>query len=104
MDVIKSNLTLLKPEVLLRFRLCTDAEHPTDMPLSPDTWVDFDTAFGPHFQSGTEHHLLRLGPECPDNWYVVAKEPYLNQTTHPNYGDKKLLMATLYLKPVDATA
>jgi len=101
MNTLKSNPTLLKPEVLLQFRLCPDANHPTDTPLAPDAWVDFDTAFGPQFQLGTEHNLIGLSPERQAHRYVVAKTPFLHQIpAPPGLPVEKISLATLYLEPV----
>ena len=95
MNTLKSNPTLLKPEVLLRFMLDTDQQ--ADRVLAPDTWVDFDTAFGPQFQVGTEHTLTLLSPPSQERCFRVSKPPFLEQ--FPSADGRLMPMTTLYLAP-----
>ena len=97
MNTLKTSPTLLKPEVLLRFVLATDATHSSDNLLAPDTWVDFDTAFGPQFQKDTEHTLTLLSPPNQATAFRVTRTPFLEQFSFKN--GKTIPMTTLYLAP-----
>ena len=97
MNSLKTHPALLKPEVLLRFVLVTDTPTDTERPLAPDTWVDFDTAFGPQFQRGTEHTLTLLSPPNQATAFRVTKTPFLEQVSYKN--GKVVPMTTLYLAP-----
>lgn len=97
MNALKTHPALLKPEVLLRFVLATDAVSATEETIAPDTWVDFDTAFGPQFQRGTEHTLTLLSPPNQAIAYRVTKTPFLKQVAYKN--GRVIPMTTLYLAP-----
>jgi len=101
MNMLKGNATLLKPEVLLRFMLYSNGNYQRSIQLAPDAWVDFDTAFGPDFQPGTEHKVTLLNPERKAVPYVVvvAKTPFMCQIPHPDGSGKMIPLATLYLAP-----
>lgn len=90
--------TLLKHEVLLRVMLDSDfLPVSADSMLTPDTWIDFDTAFGPQFQLGTEHTLTLLTPPSQPTCYRVAKTPMLAQFRSKN--GKLMPMAMIYMAP-----
>ncbi|GAB3951183.1 hypothetical protein GCM10028805_30790 [Spirosoma harenae] len=98
MNTQKHHPTLLKPEVLLRVMLDDNFEpaYPQSL-LAPDTWIDFDTAFGPQYQSGTEHMLTLLNPPIQAINYRVAKTPILAQFRSKN--GKLIPMAMIYMAP-----
>lgn len=101
MNIPIENATLLVPEVLLRLMLYTDNTQTLTTQLAPDAWVDFDTAFGPTFQAGTEHRVSLMNADRKSTPYrvVVAHPPILGQKPHPDEKDVMVPMATLYLLP-----
>ncbi|MVM33810.1 hypothetical protein GO755_27480 [Spirosoma sp. HMF4905] len=106
MDVQEGNATLLTPQVLLRLMLYTDTSQRSATQFAPDAWVDFDTAFGPTFQVGTEHQMAIVNEDRKSIPYrvVVVKAPLLEQTPHPDESGDMVPMATLYLMPAAQAA
>jgi hypothetical protein len=103
MNKFKGNATILKPEVLLRFMLYSNEHQQQSIQLAPDAWVDFDTAFGPDFQTGTQHKVTLLNAERKAIPYqvVVADTPILHQIPHPDNNGRMIPLAMLYLAPAD---
>lgn len=101
MDALENNVIPLNPEVLLRFMLYNDMSRQSATQLAPDAWVDFDTAFGPTFQAGTEHRISVLAADRQSVPYkvVVTNPPLLEQEPHPEHTGKIVSIATLYLLP-----
>ncbi|WP_460974080.1 hypothetical protein [Spirosoma migulaei] len=101
MNTLQSNATLLNPEVLLQFLLYKDSSRQATTKLAPDCWIDFDTAFGPTFQPGTEHKVSVFSPDCKPVLYkvVVARSPLLGQMPHPDQEQVMVPTATLYFLP-----
>ncbi|MVM35279.1 hypothetical protein GO755_34980 [Spirosoma sp. HMF4905] len=102
MNTLQSNATLLNPEVLLRLLLYKDSSQQSTTQLAPDCWIDFDTAFGPQFQVGTQHKVSVLNADRKSSPYsvVVAKSPILGQIPHPEQEQVMVPTATLYLLPI----
>ena len=104
MSTLKGNATLPTPEVLLRFILYSDSSCQAVTQLAPDAWVDFNTAFGPKFQAGTEHKVSLVNPDRKLISYkvVVAKAPVLEQKPNPEETGEMIPIAMLYLMPAAA--
>jgi hypothetical protein len=101
MGSFESNAFLLTPEVLLRLMLYTDQTRQTVTQFAPAAWVNFDTAFGPDFQVGTEHRVSMVNENGKLTSYkvVVDKPPFLEQMPHPDKRDMNAPTVTLYLMP-----
>lgn len=101
MDDQTSNVRPLIPEVLLRVMLYNDATRQSTTQLAPDAWVDFDTAFGPTFQAGTEHQVSLVNDDRKSFPFkvVVTNAPLLGQSPHPDNTNVMVPVATLYLMP-----
>lgn len=101
MDSSETNVIPLMPEVLLRVMLYNDSTRRSTTQLAPDAWVDFDTAFGPTFQAGTEHQVSLVNTDRKPVSYkvVVANPPLLEQGPHPDDSGKVIPIAKLYLMP-----
>jgi hypothetical protein len=97
MKFFQGNAILTKPEVLLRFMKYEQGDRDQSNALGPDTWIDFETAFGATFQFRTEHDLTF--PEHPqaNGRYVVAAVPFMQPIAHPNGSDIRVPLMTLYL-------
>ncbi|QMW06769.1 hypothetical protein [Spirosoma foliorum] len=101
MDGPQSNATLLNPEVLLHLLLYTSPTQQATTQLAPACWIDFDTAFGPYFQPGTEHQVSLLTANYKSTPYkvVVASPPVLGQMPNPEQENALVPTATIYLLP-----
>ncbi|WP_420151242.1 hypothetical protein [Spirosoma sp.] len=101
MDSSENNVIPLNPEVLLRVMLYNDTSRQSATQLAPDAWVDFDTAFGPTFQTGTEHQVSFMNDDRKSTPFrvVVTHGPLLAQQPHPVDKEVMVPVATLYLMP-----
>ncbi|RIV24031.1 hypothetical protein DYU11_13790 [Fibrisoma montanum] len=98
---MQENVSLPKPEVLLRLMLYHGISRHSATQLCPDAWTDFDTATGPTFQYGTEHTLTVFTPEPEQGCYVVAMIPYLRHVTHPDNPGLRVPLITIYFADRD---
>ncbi|GAB2538069.1 hypothetical protein [Spirosoma aerophilum] len=101
MSGFTSNASLLTPEVLLRLMLYTDQSRQTVTQFAPAAWINFDTAFGPDFQMGTEHRVSMVNENGKFTSYrvVVDKPPFLEHMPHPDKKEVYTPTLTLYLVP-----
>ena len=101
MEFSESNVIPLNPDVLLRVMLFNDKTRKSATQLAPDAWVDFDTAFGPTFQAGTEHQVSLVNADRKSSPFkvVVTNAPLLEQKPHPEDAEVMIPVATMYLMP-----
>ncbi|QKZ12927.1 hypothetical protein [Spirosoma sp. KUDC1026] len=97
MSIFQGNAILVKPEVLLRFVLFEQGNRDQRSVLGPDTWIDFETAFGTTFQFRTEHELTFPDQARANGRYVVAAVPFMQPVAHPNGSGVRVPLMTLYL-------
>ncbi|UFH52273.1 hypothetical protein [Spirosoma sp. KNUC1025] len=101
MNFPENNVIPLNPDVLLRVMLYNDPTQNSATQLAPDAWVDFDTAFGPTFQAGTEHQISLVNADRTSSPFrvTVTDFPLLEQKPHPDDEEIMIPVATLYLMP-----
>jgi hypothetical protein len=100
MSIFQGNAILAKPEVLLSFVVYEEGDRDKARVLGPDTWIDFETAFGNTFQFKTEHELTFPDHPQANGRYVVAAVPFMQPVAHPNGSGVRVPQMTLYLVEV----
>ncbi|ARK13020.2 hypothetical protein A6C57_23275 [Fibrella sp. ES10-3-2-2] len=104
MPQLQDEVTILKPEALLKFRLYESVDRSQSREFGEPVWIDQMTALSADYGYGTKHTIEFPRGEEQSGTYISAMLPHLRRVDHDARPGVKTIELTVFLAPLELFA